>query len=118
MYNAWRQQTADVSVIHNYIDIEKWLEFNFDSISLVIGKLKVKGVGWAGKAQMANALSLFQSHQNSEKKCKAHIFYTATYKQLKKYFRLSQCFILWLDGSAYDLPLPCDSPPSLIKVPE
>ena len=35
MYNAWRQQTADVSVIHNYIDHEKWLEFNFDSILLV-----------------------------------------------------------------------------------
>ena len=34
MYNAWRQQT-DVSVIHNYIDNEKWLEFNFDSILLV-----------------------------------------------------------------------------------
>ena len=84
----------------------------------LLGKFKVKGVGWAGKAQMANALSLFQSHQNSEKKCKAHIFYTATYNQLKKYFRLSQCFILWLDGSAYDLPLPCDSPPSLTKVPE
>lgn len=76
MYNAWRQQTADVSVIHNYIDNEKWLE------------------------------------------SKANILYTATYNQLKKYFRLSQCFILWLDGSAYDLPLPCDSPPSLIKVPE
>ena len=36
MYNAWKQQTADVSVIHNnYIDHEKWLEFNFDSILLV-----------------------------------------------------------------------------------
>ena len=41
MYNAWRKQTADVSVIHNYIDNKKW-------------------VGWAWKAQMANALSLFQ----------------------------------------------------------
>lgn len=26
----------------------------------LLGKFKVKGVGWAGKAQMANALSLSQ----------------------------------------------------------
>lgn len=60
MYNAWRQQTADVSVIHNY----KLTTKNGWNLILIVfyllGKFKVKGVGWAGKAQMANALSLSQ----------------------------------------------------------
>ena len=117
MYNAWRQQITDVSVIHLLYCMTMKNAWNLILIVFcLLPKFKVKGVG-GREGSNGQCLSWFQWHQKSKKKCKEFIFYTAicTTSCKLKYFRYYSLF--WLDGSAYDLALPCDPPaPSLIKI--